>query len=215
MLRPITVPRGKGARRNTTQIVDTWNNKSVHHDLQEKTAAFGWDGKEAWVTTKDTAHFDFNLRFWALTPIYFLAQPFNFDGAGVVLEKLEDKKLGDVEYDAVKISFEKGTGDAPDDFYINYYDKKTHQLRALRYIVSYPKYFKNGGHSPEKMMTLHDFKTVKGITLPTSYKTYMLDENEGKGAYVTDITVSDIQFLPKLKKEAFDRPVKGTTIIGL
>ncbi len=77
------------------------------------------------------------------------------------------------------------------------------------------KYFKNGGHSPEKIMTLNDFKTVNGIKLPTAYKTYMLDENEEKGAYVTDIKVSDIQFLPTLKKEAFNRPVKGTTIIGL
>jgi len=206
-------PRGKGARRNTSQIVDTWSNKSVHHDMVDKTAAYGWNGKEAWVTMKDTAAFDYNLRFWALTPIYFLAQPFNFDGAGVKLEKLEDKSLDDVLYDAVKISFEQGTGDAPDDYYINYYDKKTHQLKVLRYIVSYPKYFKDGGHSPEKIMTLHDFKSINNITLPTSYKTYMLAKDETRGEYVTDISVSDIKFLPDLKKTAFERP-EGTKILN-
>ncbi len=209
------VPRGEGARRNSTQIVDTWNNKAVHHDMVDPTASYGWDGKDAWVTMKDTASFKYNLRFWALTPIFFLAQPFNFDGEGVILEKLDDKTLEGVAYDAVKISFEKGTGDAPDDYYINYYDKKSHQITALRYIVSYPKYFKNGGHSPEKIMTLHDFKTVNGINLPTNYKTYMLGEDETLGEYVTDITVSDIKFVPETKSSAFDMPEGVKVIDGL
>ncbi len=206
------VPRGKGARRNSSQVVDTWSNKAVHHDMVDHSAKYGWDGKDAWVTMKDTATFDYNLRFWALTPIFFLAQPFNFDGAGVILEKLDDKTLNNVTYNAVKISFEKGTGDASGDYYINYYDKTTHQLAALRYIVSYPKYFKDGGHSPEKIMTLGGYKTVNGISLPTSYKTYMTAEDENLGEYVTDITVSNIKFLPKTKKKEFDMP-KGVHVI--
>lgn len=209
------VPRGKGARRNSSQIVDTWNNTAVHHDIVDPTAAYGWDGKDAWVTMKDTATFDYNLRFWAITPIFFLAQPFNFDGAGIILEKLDDKMLNDITYDAVKVSFKKGTGDAPGDYYINYYNQTTHQLEALKYIVSYPKYFKDGGHSPEKTMTLHGHKTVNGITLPTSYKTYMTAEDEGLGEYVTDITVSDIKFLPQTKKIKFDMPKDAHVIDGL
>jgi len=205
-------PRGKGARRNTKQVVDTWNNKSVHQDIVNPSARFGWDGKDAWVTMSDTAYFDYNLRFWALTPIYFLAQPFNFDGTGVQLEQLADKTLDSITYDAVKITFAKGTGDAPDDYYINYFDKKTHQLRALRYIVSYPKYFKDGGHSPEKIMTLHDFKTVDGISLPSTYKTYMLAEDETRGEYVTDITVSNVAFMPEAEQSYFDIP-KGAKIL--
>ncbi len=209
------MPRGEGARRNSTQIVDTWNNKAVHRDFEDPTAMYGWNGEEAWVSMKDTASFEYNLRFWALTPIFFLAQPFNFDGEGVKLQKLDDKKLNDIAYDAVKITFAPGTGDASGDYYINYYDKKTHQLAAIRYIVSYPKYFKNGGHSPEKTMTLHDFVTVSGITLPTAYKTYMTAEDENLGEYVTDITVSNIQFAPETKKETFDIPEGAHIIDGL
>lgn len=205
-------PRDKGARRNTMQVVDTWSNRSVHHAPENTSARFGWDGSNAWVTPADTASFGFDLRFWALTPIYFLAQPFNFDGAGVILEKLGDKTLEDKVYDAVKISFASGTGDAPDDYYINYFDKNTHQLHALRYIVSYPKYFKDGGHSPEKIMTLHDYTTVDGITLPTSYKTYMLGEDEQLGEYVTDIQVSKISFEPETKDSYFSIP-EGMTIL--
>ncbi len=208
-------PRGEGVRRNTTQIVDTWSNRTVHRDAEDPTAAYGWNGEKAWVTAKDTAAFDYNLRFWAFTPIYFLAQPFNFDGAGVNLEKLADKTLDGQTYDAVKVTFADGTGDAPDDFYINYYDQETHRLEALRYIVSYPKYFKDGGHSPEKIMTLHDFKTVDGITLPTRYETYMLTDAETKGEYVTDIDVSNIRFLPETKETAFDIPQGSHILEGL
>lgn len=205
-------PRGEGARRYSSQIVDTWSNRSRHKDIEKPDAQYGWDGKQAWVTNEDTAYFKYDLRFWALTPIYFLAQPFNFDGQGVQLEKLADKTLEGKTYDAVKISFASGTGDAPDDYYINYYDKESHRLEALRYIVSYPQYFKDGGHSPEKIMTLHDFTTVGGITLPTRYETYMLGADEGKGEYVTDIEVAGISFAGDLVDSLFQVP-KGAHLI--
>ena len=50
----------------------------------------------------------------------------------------------------VKVTFDAETGDAPDDYYILYVNKETYKIAVMRYIVSYPEYFKDGGHAPEK-----------------------------------------------------------------
>jgi hypothetical protein len=201
------VPLGDGTARKTISQIDTWSNKAVHQDVLDNDDTFGWDGENAWLHRNDTLQFPYDVRFWALTPYYFLGQPFIFDGDGVKIEKIADDTLSGVVYDAVKITFEAGTGDAPDDYYINLYDKETHLLNALKYIVSYPSYFKDGGHSPEKTMVLFDQVEVDGIKLPTRYETYKLSEVKGElGEKVTDVQVSQISFLPNLENSYFDMP---------
>lgn len=208
------VPVGNGTARITTNQVDTWTNKAVHQDVENPENSFGWDGENAWYKRNDTLKFPYDVRFWALTPYTFVGQPFVFDGAGVQVEKLQDQRINGVEYDAVKITYEAGTGDAPDDYYINLYDKETHLLKALKYIVSYPSRFKKGEHSPEKTMVLYDLKTIDGITLPTRYETFKLSEKEGElGEKVTNVKVSKISFLPKLKKEHFVMPASAKITI--
>ena len=201
------MPLNKGVNRKTIQYVDTWSNRVVHQDVSDTNDTFGWDGKVAWVKRNDTLKFPFNVRFWALTPYYFLGQPCIFDGKGVKLEKLEDKVLHGKNHDAVKISFEEGTGDAPDDYYINYYEKESHLLKAIRYIVSYPAYYKDGGHSPEKIMIVNDYKTIQGIVFPISYTTFKISKNQSEiGDKVTDIKVSKISFIKTLKDNYFKPP---------
>lgn len=210
------LPIGDGTPRITSQQIDTWSNKAVHQDISDPEDTFGWDGKNAWVKRNDTAQFDYNVRFWALTPYYFLGQPFIFDGEGVNIEKIEDQVINNVVYDAVKITFESGTGDAPDDYYINLYEKETHLLKALKYIVSYPAYFKDGGHSPEKTMVINELSSVEGIKLPTSYETFSLSQVNGElGPKVTDIKVSQLTFLPDLENNYFKVPEGAKNIKDL
>ncbi len=207
------VPTVDGTARKTVQQIDTWSNKAVHQDVLDPEDTFGWDGENAWLHRNDTANFSFSIRFWALTPYYFLGQPFIFDGKGVVIEKIDDQMLKGKAYDAVRITFEAGTGDAPDDYYINLYEKETHLLKALKYVVSYPAYFKDGGHSPEKTMVLNKLTTVDGIKLPTGYETFALNEVKGElGPKATNIEVSKISFLPDLLTTHFEVP-KGASLI--
>lgn len=197
----------KGTARKSISQIDLWNNKAVHQDVLDAEDTFGWDGENAWQHRNDTLQFPYDVRFWALTPYYFLGQPFIFDGEGVQIEKLSSQLLNGVEYDAVKITFEAGTGDAPDDYYINLYDKETHLLKALKYIVSYPSYFKDGGHSPEKTMILYDLVDIDGIKLPTRYETLMFKgEVDSLAEKVTDIVASQISFLPTTDNKYFEMP---------
>lgn len=206
------VPKDGSTRRYTDQTIDTWSNKARHWSPEDRTNSFGWDGQDAWKKVKDSTAFPFDMRFWALTPYYFLAQPFILDGEGVHLEKLADKTYKDIVYNAIKVTFAAGTGDAPDDYYVLYFGKEDHKLAVIRYIVSYPQYFPEGGHSPEKLMEIKGTTIVDGIELATGYHTHWLTEDENAGEHITTIKVDNIKFLPKTKNSYFEVP-KGAVII--
>lgn len=205
-------PLDGSTQRDSYQTIDTWSNRARHTSATDTTAHYGWNGETAWVQAKDSTAFAYDTKFWALTPIYFLGQPFILDGEGVNLELLPQKVYKEKNNDVIKVTFDSGTGDAPDDYYILYFDATSHQLSVIRYIVSYPAYFKDGGHLPEKFMDLSEYKTVKGITFPTLYKTHWLAENEQPGEYITKIDVSDIEFVKNFEKGFFDAP-EGAKII--
>ncbi len=199
-------PLDGSTRRNTYQIVDTWNNKARHTAYNDSTASFGWDGKESWVKTKDSAAFDYDTKFWALTPLYLAAYPFILDGEGVNLALLKQKEYEGKLQNVVKVTFEPEVGDAPDDYYVLYFDAESHIVSAIRYIVSYPEYFPNGGHSPEKIMEIVDQKLTNEILLPTGLKTHWLTENEEIGEFITKIDISDVAFMEKVPDNFFSKP---------
>lgn len=192
--------------RDSYQVIDTWSNKARHTSVADSTAQFGWTGKNAWVKEKDSTAFAYDTKFWALTPLYFLGQPFVLSGEGVNLELLPEKTYKEKKQDVVKVTFDAGTGDAPDDYYILYFDKELHKLGAIRYIVSYPEYFKDGGHAPEKFMEVLGENNVEGILFPTNYKTHWLTNDEKPGEYITKIEVSNVSFKDNLANDYFDVP---------
>ncbi len=208
-------PLDGGTPRDTYQAIDTWSSKARHFQVGDSTSQFGWDGENAWVAAKDSTVFPYNTRFWSLTPYFFAAQPFVLDGQGVNLELLPQKEHQGKLQDVVRVTFDEGTGDAPDDYYILYFDTESHTLSVIRYIVSYPGYFKKGEHLPEKLMQLEGEQQVEGILFPKRYKTHWLTEEERPGEYITSITLSDVTFQSLLGKEYFEVPEGATLLEGL
>lgn len=139
--------------RNTIQVSDNWSAKARHKMAADTNRQFGWDGSKAWALP-DASEIPFDARFWALTPYYFVGIPFVLGDKGVHLEEVGEDSLEGDTYDLVKATFGEEVGDAPDDYYIVYLDQATGKVAAYRYVVSYPVYFPDGGHTPEKIMVL-------------------------------------------------------------
>lgn len=198
---------GKGIR-DSYQTIDTWSNKARHNSITDKNDIFGWDGNEAWIKAKDSTSFEYDTKFWALTPIYFSGQPFVFDGKGVNLELLPQVEFKGALQNVVKVTYDKGVGSAPDDYYIMYINTETNLVDAFKYIVSYPEYFPDGGHAPEKITVTQETTTVNGIVFAKGFKTYWSkpEEENGLGEYITKIDVSDISFSNKVPENYFSKP---------
>lgn len=197
-------PIGGGTRRNSYQTVDQWSVKVIHKWLEDESVSFGWDGENAW-TFPDTAEVSMNPRFWSATPFYFLGLPFVLADEGINYEELPTQELDGAFYDLVKVTYQTGTGDAPDDFYVIYINQKTKLMGALRYIVSYPGFFPNGGHSNEKIMIISALSEVEGIKLAEGYKTFWW-KDESVGEHITNIDVLDVSFTNDLDKNFFKMP---------
>jgi len=203
-------PLDGSTQRNTFQVVNTWNATAHHWVASDTTVQYGWDGEQAWIHP-DTAEIPYDTRFWSLTPYYFIGIPFVLGDDGIFLEKLEDVEWQEKSHDVVKVTFDEGVGDAPDDYYVLYFEKQSHELAVIRYIVSYPAYFPDGGHLPEKFMDVQGRQVVDGIVLPEGYETYWWTE-EGSGERITTIEVSDVEFRPQLQASFFDTPMNAKIV---
>lgn len=192
--------------RDSYEVVDTWNNRVVHTSIEDPESKFGFTGEETWLKAKDSTTFNYDVKFWALTPLYLMGHPFVEDGQGVNLELLPETTYKGKKNKLVKVTYEPGTGDAPDDYYILHFDAETNLLTATRYIVSYPAYFKDGGHNPEKFMEVGELVDVDGVLLPTELKTHWTLDGK-PGEYITKIEISELEFKSDLPTNFFDIPV--------
>ena len=207
-------PLHGGTVRDTTQVVDTWSARARHRLVDRPEVAFGWDGAAAWVRPPD-AEPGLNPRFWALTPYYFIAMPFVLADPGVELTSLGQATLPEGTFDVIKATYAQGVGDSPNDYYVVYLDADTGRVGALRYVVSYPGFFPDGGHSPEKLMVYEGTQTAGGITLADTYSTYAWDPDRGaRGDKVTAIDLSDLAFRPQTPDAFFEVPEGAAVLEG-
>ena len=134
-------------------------------------------------------------RFGVFTWTYFFALPYKLSDDGVNIE-LKDKMpmAEDKMMNAFKMTFDAGTGDAPDDYYVAYTNDKN-QIMGAGYIVTF------GGTSTEKAeenahaIVYDNYQVVDGIPIATDWKFY--NWNAEKGIYgdaIGDATLSNISF---------------------
>lgn len=197
--------------RDSVQLVDTWSSRAVHQVSGEEQLSFGWDGSQAWKVEPEGQELKINPRFWSMTPYYFVAVPFVFADPGAVLELGPDETVQGQVWNTVKVGYESGVGDAPDDQYVVYLHPETHRVGGLRYFVSYPGFFPDGGHGPEKWMGYTGEQKVGGATVATHNHTYTYGP-EGAGEKVTDIAVTGLESKPKTLDSAFAVPQGGVVV---
>jgi len=97
----------------------------------------GVDGPDVWVMPGPGA-LPMPPRFYVWTPFYFFAIPFVLADRGTVHSPLGRKPFEGKLYDAVKVTYAPGSGDAPEDYYTLYIDPDTGLVRLVVYIVTYP-----------------------------------------------------------------------------
>jgi len=203
-------PLGQPERRmHTKSDVDLWRARARQEELADdeddgEEATFGWDGEQAWIIP-DAEAFPASARFWSTTPYYFIGIPFVLADPGARYERLEDAALDGVAHQLIKVSYESGTGDSPDDYYIVYMHPETHRVSAIRYIVSFPGRFAPGEHSPEKLMRYGDFTEVAGLWLAQSFDTFAYTA-AGPGELVTSITAGAYHFGQTWEASHFAHP---------
>jgi hypothetical protein len=196
---------------DTRQTVDTWSSRAVHEVVGDPASSqavqFGWTGNEAWVSGADSLAT--NARFWSLTPYYFVAMPFVLADPGVNLETAGRMTAEGATYDLVRVTFDAGTGDAPDDYYYLLLDPETRRVGGVRYVVSYPGFFPEGGTTPERLMLYDGAQTASGITLQEGFRSFAWT-GSGAGNPAAEGTVTGLRFVPEAPDSLFAMPAGAT-----
>lgn len=165
---------------NDHQLIDLNSRKII---ITGDKYTIGFDGNEAWIAP-DAGAMALPARFYSSTPFYFFVLPFVFSDPGANAESLGTKELDGKEYDVVKITYDKGVGDTPDDNYVAYIDKETNRLKLVNYIVTYPPFMQ--GKSIDELerhaVAYDEWQEVDGLVVPKKISFYVWsDEKLGEG----------------------------------
>ncbi len=186
-------------KSNDHQLFNLWTRDGV---IQCDKYTLGSSGGDVWIKPGLDALGGSPARFYMWTPFYFFGMPFVFADKGAQQEALGKKSFQGKEYDALKITFGKGTGDTPDDYYLAYIDPATSQLKLSSYIVTYPSMRKDRPISELEphAIIFEEWQTVDGLRVPKVAQFYKWNGHDIEGDPLGRLEYTDVHF----RKEAPD-----------
>jgi hypothetical protein len=162
-----TLSFNKGEEAHT---IDLQSRKTIIHSPKY---TLGYDGKEVWLSEKDSGDFQSNPAFYHNLYFYFYAMPFVLADDGIRYEDAEAITFEGKEYPGIKISYEANVGTSPDDNYILYYDPETYQMGWLAYTVTFQSKKPSDKYN---LLRYKEWETVNGLMLPKTLHWYKKDE---------------------------------------
>lgn len=181
-------------------LTDLYNRTSL---IEMPKHTIGFDGQEVWLNKKDTASYKGNPKFYYNLMFYFYAMPFILADDGIVYEDIKSLDFEEKSYPGIKISYESGVGESPEDEYILYYDSETHKMTWLGYTVTF--------FSKEKGKEFHfikysEWQTINGVQLPKTLTWYNY-ENNLPTTKRNDLEFSEVRLTEmKMKSSVFSKP---------
>lgn len=146
------------------------------------------------------------LRFDAYTWAYFFIFPYKLSDEGTVWTAFDQDTLQGKSYLTQKLSFEAGTGDDPNDWYIAYADKETNLIEVAAYIVTANKTQEEAEKDPHAIQYL-DYKDVDGVPIATKWLFWEWRKEGGLTEELGSAELSNIQFIEV--EESYFKPADG------
>lgn len=135
-----------------------------------------------------------SVRFDAFTWEYFFLFPYKLSDPGTIWTAYENKEKNHEEYLTEKLTFESGTGDAPDDWYVVYVDKTTNLIEKAAYIVTANGNKEEAEKNPHAIQYL-DYKKIDGIPIATKWVYWEWKKGEGLTNKIGNASLTNIKFV--------------------
>lgn len=162
------VTRGE---RTENHLIDLYTRRTRQ---ASETFTLGYDGTDVWVAPNLEA-FRGNPRFSNGLDFYFFALPFVLADPGTNREDMGRVTVNGVEYDAIKISYDAGIGESPNDYYIPHFDPETGQMRLLLYTVTFRSQEPSESYGARMY---EEWQTVDGLVVPKTVVSYRWDNEQ-------------------------------------
>jgi hypothetical protein len=169
----------------------------------------GSSGGEVWIKPGLDALGGIPPRFYFGTPFYFFGMPFVFADRGAKQESLGKKSFRGQEYEVVRITFAKGTGDTSEDYYVAYIDPASAQLNLVYYVVTYPAMRKGRAVADLQphAIVFEEWQTVDGLLVPKIAPFYKWNGSDVEGEALGRLEFSNVHFMEQAPDPAkFEKP---------
>lgn len=150
----------------------------------------GFNGEDVWITPGLDAY-PGDARFYSSLNFYFFGLPFLLADPGTVHEDLGRRTIDGTDYDVVKVSFEEGVGDAPDDYYLAHFNTQTGTMDLLLYTVTY----RSGEPEENYHARTYEWQEEQGLLVPAKMSSYRWNaEEDALGEHRSDTRISKVMF---------------------
>ena len=113
---------------------------------------------------------------------------------GTVWNPYSDSTLNGKTYDSAKLTFESGTGDADQYWYIVYADQETNLIYTAAYIVTANKSKEEAEKDPHAIV-YEDYKQVNGVPIAQKWSFYEWSEQDGLTNKLGQADLAGIRFV--------------------
>jgi len=134
------------------------------------------------------------VRFDAHTWGYFFLFPFKLTDSGTIWNPYDNKETDHENYLTEKLTFKSGTGDAPDDWYVVYADKKTNLISKAAYIVTIKASKEAAEKNPHAIQYL-DYEEIDGVPIATKWIFWAWKKGKGFTDELGHATLTNIHFV--------------------
>ena len=161
--------------------------------VTDKQESIVWDGEKLFLSPADAEWS--NPRFDIFTWPYFFAVPFKLNDPGTRLDSLgKSDQMGEAA-EVIKLSFEEGVGDSPEDWYKVYRSDSSGLLVGMVYIVTYFSQDQAKSEANPHAISYHNFAEFDGIKIPTEWRFWDWSDEEGLGKRRGTARVGNFKFI--------------------
>jgi hypothetical protein len=150
-----------------------------------------YDGDKVYAADAENSS---SKRFAAYTWPYFFLFPYKMSDAGTNWNPYEQNTLNGESYNTQKLTFEAGTGDDPEDWYITYANPETNLIEVAAYIVTAGKTRAEAEEDPHAI-SYHNYKEVAGIPIAHAWKFWSWRTEKGLTEQLGEATLSNVRFV--------------------
>ncbi len=198
-----------GMSKNDGIEITTTDLQSRSELIDNPNFTIGYDGEILWVKNKSQDPYKGNARFYKGLMFYFYAMPFVLGDDGIIYSETEPLEFEEMTYPGIKISYNSGVGESPEDEYILYYNKNTYQMEWLAYTVTFGK--------DEKSKDFHfirydDWQNINGLKLPESISWYTYENNTPK-AFRNTVQFIDVSLSERHPNSDMFKKPQGALIV--
>jgi hypothetical protein len=196
-----------GSRNSKMKIFTTPTSSSIRMDKNDGPSSVMING--ALYTDGDSSLWE-KERFAIYTYQYFFMAPYKFSDEGTIWTRLPDMDIEGKRTNRAKLTFEPGTGDAPDDWYMVHSDPESHLVNYIGYIVTAGGMSVDEAEKNAHAIKYSDYKMVAEVPIAFKWEFFNYSKDSGLGDKIGEAILKNVEMMDEV--DQFDIIHDGTFV---